>query len=341
VLAALAATLGVCVSADELPQQRAAHERALGAVKECVGRVLDLQLQHLEVNGLDQQPIYRELRASRANLDALVAGEMTELRAMLESAQSMTAVESEVPRLARRVVVKLMAEQARVKKRRGGLIDQTGKPAEGPLDRQELAARAEQLQGLSDSLDELLDQQALAKELAEKNAAAAGEVERSIAEDLKQADDESVLDDEIESRLDQAQDAVEKAAEQLQDDSQAAAGDRMQAVEAAEDALMQASVEVETQLSDMKQSLESGSPSDSEAASEGVSKNQPSSGTTRDLGSGTRSAADQEIANRAIAEEAWFLRLPPELQSAIRARTRRPAPRGYEEQLREYFRRND
>jgi hypothetical protein len=337
----LAIALCTCVSAGELQEQREAHDRAVGSVTQLVAQVMDLQLRQLEVNRLDAQPIYRELRASQVNLGALVASEMTDLKTLLAGANTPAEVKQESRRLARRIVVNLLAEQARVKKRRSGLGDRDSRPADGPLDRQALAENAQELQELSESLDELLNKQARAKELAEQDAEAAAELEKSIAKELKEVDDDSVLDDEIESRLDQAQDAVSKAEEQLQDDSATATPDRMQAVEAAEDALMEASVEVESQLSDMKQALESGSPSESATASDGVSKNEPSSGTTRDLGSGARSAADQEIESRDLANEAWFLRLPPEVQSAIRARTRRPPPRGYEEQLRDYFRRND
>ena len=331
----------MCASADELQQQRSAHDRAVASVTEVVASVLDLQLQQLEVNRLDAQPIYRELRRSKSNLAALVGSEMKELQTLLQDANSPDEVKQESRRLARRVVVNLLAEQARVKKRRGGLLDRNSKPAEGPIDRAALAENAKDLQKLSESLDALLEKQARAKDLAERDIEAARDLEKSIAEDLKEADDDSVLDSEIESRLDQAQDAVDKAQEQLQDDSAAASEDRMQAVEAAEDALTEASVEVESQLSDVKESLESGSPSDSTAASDGVSKNQPSSGTTRDLGSGVTSRADQEIESRALSDEAWFARLPPELQTASRAKTRRPPPRGYENQLRDYFRRND
>ncbi len=36
-------------------------------------------------------------------------------------------------------------------------------------------------------------------------------------------------------------------------------------------------------------------------------------------------------------EDPWFAKLPPELRSAIRARSQRQPPRGYEERLRRYF----
>ena len=37
------------------------------------------------------------------------------------------------------------------------------------------------------------------------------------------------------------------------------------------------------------------------------------------------------------ADEPWFARLPPKLQSAIQSKARGKAPRGYEERLRRYF----
>jgi hypothetical protein len=40
---------------------------------------------------------------------------------------------------------------------------------------------------------------------------------------------------------------------------------------------------------------------------------------------------------RRFKEEAWFAKLPPELQRAIRANSKRRAPRAYEERLRRYF----
>ena len=48
-------------------------------------------------------------------------------------------------------------------------------------------------------------------------------------------------------------------------------------------------------------------------------------------------ARDSEAAAKAFREDPWFTKLPPELRSAIRARSQRQAPRGYEERLRRYF----
>jgi len=46
---------------------------------------------------------------------------------------------------------------------------------------------------------------------------------------------------------------------------------------------------------------------------------------------------DAAAAARALAEEPWFAKLPPELRKAMNARAQRRAPRGYEERLQRYF----
>src|SRR4051794_4233924 len=43
------------------------------------------------------------------------------------------------------------------------------------------------------------------------------------------------------------------------------------------------------------------------------------------------------VAGGKLEAEAWFAKLPPSLQSAIQAKSRGKAPRGYEERLRRYF----
>ncbi|MCO6456022.1 MAG: hypothetical protein J5I93_12050, partial [Pirellulaceae bacterium] len=48
---------------------------------------------------------------------------------------------------------------------------------------------------------------------------------------------------------------------------------------------------------------------------------------------GQESVVDQ----RRFADDPWFARLPPSLRDAIRSRSRRAPPRGYEERLRRYF----
>ena len=48
-------------------------------------------------------------------------------------------------------------------------------------------------------------------------------------------------------------------------------------------------------------------------------------------------AKDSDAPGKQFRDESWFAKLPPELRSAIRARSQRQAPRGYEERLRRYF----
>ena len=53
---------------------------------------------------------------------------------------------------------------------------------------------------------------------------------------------------------------------------------------------------------------------------------------------GKMTAADAALARLAeVKEDPWIAKLPAELRNAIRAEAQRPAPRGYEERLRNYF----
>ena len=55
---------------------------------------------------------------------------------------------------------------------------------------------------------------------------------------------------------------------------------------------------------------------------------------------GTR-AGDANQAAKSLEQESWFAKLPPEMRQAIRAKSQRRAPRGYEEKLDRYFRNID
>ena len=46
---------------------------------------------------------------------------------------------------------------------------------------------------------------------------------------------------------------------------------------------------------------------------------------------------DASAAGLKFEHESWFAKLPPTLRSAIQAKSRGKAPRGYEERLRRYF----
>jgi hypothetical protein len=46
---------------------------------------------------------------------------------------------------------------------------------------------------------------------------------------------------------------------------------------------------------------------------------------------------DSDATGQKFEKEPWFAKLPPNLRKAIEAKSRRDAPRGYEERLRRYF----
>jgi hypothetical protein len=209
------------------------------------------------------------------------------------------------------------------------------------LDPDALADRAAQLQELSTSLNDLVEKQAEASELAAADPASAAEIEAAIADALAEADDASQLSDGVETRLDEAQEAVAKAEQALEDGSPAAEQNRLEAVENAEKSLMEAVAEVQAQLSDVQQALEAANPSEANPSSDSTSKNEASSGTTRDAGSTSISEQGADVESRGFEKEAWFARLPADLQNRIRGATRRPAPRGYEEKLQRYFQTDD
>jgi hypothetical protein len=52
---------------------------------------------------------------------------------------------------------------------------------------------------------------------------------------------------------------------------------------------------------------------------------------------GELGGADATAGTGKIENEPWFAKLPPSLQSAIQAKARGRAPRGYEERLKRYF----
>jgi len=216
------------------------------------------------------------------------------------------------------------------------LDEMVGQLSQEPRDPEQLAEEAMRLEELGRSLDQLLGQQAEAAAVAGDDPQRAGKIESEVAASLQAADDASDLGQSVESRLDQAQAAVGDAQQTLEDAS-ASAAEREQATEAAERALMEAAAEVQSQLAGVQQNMEAAEPSDSMVAADGNSSNQSSSGTARDLGANGGAGPDEQLTSRGFAEEPWFTRLPPALQSAILARTRRPPPRGYEEQLRRYF----
>ncbi len=56
---------------------------------------------------------------------------------------------------------------------------------------------------------------------------------------------------------------------------------------------------------------------------------------------GEKAAQDANTTAQKFEKEPWFTKLPPNLRKAIEAKSRREAPRGYEERLRRYFESTD
>jgi hypothetical protein len=52
---------------------------------------------------------------------------------------------------------------------------------------------------------------------------------------------------------------------------------------------------------------------------------------------GEKGNGDSDAAGKKFEDEPWFAKLPPALRSAIQAKARGKAPRGYEERLKRYF----
>jgi hypothetical protein len=73
-----------------------------------------------------------------------------------------------------------------------------------------------------------------------------------------------------------------------------------------------------------------------EAVADGDLRQTDGVGKGADGRAGERSG-DADAAGKSFEREPWFARLPPEMRKAIRAKSQRRAPRGYEEKLDRYF----
>jgi hypothetical protein len=80
----------------------------------------------------------------------------------------------------------------------------------------------------------------------------------------------------------------------------------------------------------------SGQVADNQAVKEGPLELSPGAPDGNDSRTATEKR-DSDAAGKQFREDAWFAKLPPELRNAIRARSQRQPPRGYEERLRRYF----
>jgi ribonuclease HI len=108
--------------AEKLRQKQAAQEKARLLARELVSGILDLQIRQLEENGLDSQPVLRDIRDMQKHVDTLSAKQMEEVVQLLVKAQE----GSNKDRLAhfqsarqrvRDIVVELMSERQKLHRR--------------------------------------------------------------------------------------------------------------------------------------------------------------------------------------------------------------------------------
>ncbi|HEX4129434.1 MAG TPA: hypothetical protein VHZ24_05280 [Pirellulales bacterium] len=136
VVAALLVVAEVAARADEaeksaeaptidvasLRRKQQAQQRARELAGELVSRLLDVQLQQLEENGLDGLPLYHDIQQMRSHLDGLVEAEMNDVVGMLLRAQEQAGAEREATFVAARqkirdVVVRLSVERQSLHRR--------------------------------------------------------------------------------------------------------------------------------------------------------------------------------------------------------------------------------
>lgn len=79
-----------------------------------------------------------------------------------------------------------------------------------------------------------------------------------------------------------------------------------------------------------------GSPTENQPQADSPLTKMPEGTDLRDDRSGNRQG-DSDATGRALREEPWFAKLPPELQKSLRGGVNQRAPRAYEERLRKYF----
>ena len=117
IVALLCATASAqAIDTDLLRRKQDDQQRARAMTRELLGGVLELQLRQLEENGLEELPVYRDIRLMRGNLQAVVDGEMSQVVELLAAAQRQPPTEREqsfveARKRIRTVVVRLSAER--------------------------------------------------------------------------------------------------------------------------------------------------------------------------------------------------------------------------------------
>lgn len=106
------------ISTDQLE----AHLKARALAEELVATIFNVQLRHLEENGLKNAAIYSEIRDSRDRVNQLATGQMTQLTLLLQnlevsSTDSRAKLLGESRVAARRIAVAMMGERQRLRGR--------------------------------------------------------------------------------------------------------------------------------------------------------------------------------------------------------------------------------
>ncbi|MEO8496487.1 MAG: hypothetical protein ABI614_15570, partial [Planctomycetota bacterium] len=105
------------------PRERLdAHTQASALASDLVTAIFDVQLRHLEENGLAELPIYAEIRTSRDKIEHLASSDMQELTRLLEALQADSGegrdeLLARARVAARQIAVAMMAERQRLRGR--------------------------------------------------------------------------------------------------------------------------------------------------------------------------------------------------------------------------------
>ncbi len=99
-----------------LRNKQDAQQRARAMTKELITNVLDIQIQQLEENGLEELPLFKDIKSMRTNIDKLVEAQMAQVVELLTKGQQGTDAERDeafkkARGMIREIVLKLVAER--------------------------------------------------------------------------------------------------------------------------------------------------------------------------------------------------------------------------------------
>jgi hypothetical protein len=216
------------------------------------------------------------------------------------------------------------------------------------------------LNQLNEAVDRAMQLQSRATELATDRPQEAADVERQVADQLASSQEGQALAEAISRLFDQAEEAVADAQQAFDEAEDRAL--RQEAARRAEEALSELAAEIKSSLPDESdqdggsemssggeeagtgQPTEQSSQSQQESGESGTEPGTPQGDSAGSQDENTMFDSrtkdeqhDAAVQGQRFVDEPWFAKLPPGLQRAIQTRTRRPAPRGYEERLRRYF----